>query len=181
MMFFIPRFYHAVSKDNNYNLKLKANHKSYITSDNTEVTRFCVYKDESYDGKFIIINNNYYFREDWERERDWVRNEICLKYNIVDKDGHTMFVKEGTDNTLLDIYYSAIEIYVLFKSFDEFKTWLDKNGDPKLIWRVFPNDDKYDLDAHRDSFIQYVKNHFESNDGNIFLLKMRPSGHEYLL
>jgi len=187
MLFFIPRFYQVVNKDN-YNFKLndeKNNKKYYIDTDSDgilESKKLCVYYDESHDGDFVNIEENYYFRPKWDASRDWVKNNICFKFNITDDDGHTMFQSDIDELLNVDDNDAShtSDIYFAFRTFNDFKNWLNKDKTMKLVWRVLP-EGKYDLDAHKEMYLQYIQNHFKTNIGNILLLKMRFDGEEHTL
>ena len=170
-MMLIPRFYYIVDKSNHtFNVdKRRKNKKRYFVDASQDAQRFFVYYDNSYDGKFINIDDNYYYRPDWDVSKDWVFNNICMRYNVSHEDGHVMFKRPTRD--LKNRYPYHQDLYQLFTSFSNFEKWLN-DDDTKLMWKVLPYK-KYDISAFRNMFISYIRHHFEETTGNIFLLKIK--------
>lgn len=170
-MMLIPRFYYIVDKDNHSFVvdKKRKNKKRYIVDTSSPSQRFFVYYDKSYNGKFININDTYYYRPDWDISKDWVFNNICMRYDISHEDGHVMF-KRAT-NDLNKSYPYHQDLYQLFYTFNDFEKWLN-DDETKLIWKVLPYK-KYDITAYKNMFISYIRQHFEETVGNIFLLKIK--------
>ena len=168
-MLLIPRFYYIVNDNHSYHIdKSRKNKKRFIYDESLKAQRFYVYYNDFYDGKFIKFGEKFYYRPNWDFSKDWVYNNFCLNYDI-QEDGHVMF-KRPTNN-LNKLYPYHQDLYYVFYSFESFEYWLHKDR-IKLIWKVFPYR-IYDIDAYRDMFILYIREHFMENEGNIFLLKIK--------
>lgn len=169
-MLLIPRFYYNVCDNYSYRIdKGRKNKKRFVYDESLKAQRFYVYHNDFYDGKFIKIEDKFYYRPDWDASKDWVYNNICIPYNVTNRDGHVMFQRPTRD--MKNKYPYHQDLYYLFHTFEEFESWL-KRDDVKLVWNVLRYK-KFNIDAYRDMFISLINDHFKDNNENIFLLKVK--------
>lgn len=169
-MMLIPRFYYVVNGNHSYHIDAsRKNKKRFICDESKKSQRFFVYYDDFCDGKFIKIEDKFYYRPYWDVSKDWVYNNICINYDIPNANGHVMFKRPTRYMNKKYPYHQ--DLYYLFYTFEDFEEWFCKDR-TKLTWKVFPYR-LYNIDDYCNMFISYIQNHFNDNKGNIFLLKIK--------
>ena len=184
-MILLFRFYNIEEKEINENIfKLNSKrHSRYIESSYNKFKSLKIYEHylneeleiklkgqiiESY-GKYIEINNKKYYRSNKDY-LDKIIHDLCEELKITDSFCQIVFT---INNNLLSIKYNNYnDLYIVFKSFEEFYLWFKKNK-ASLSIKIFK---KKKINIKNSEYInrilKIIENHFNSKDGNILLFRM---------
>ena len=166
-MMLLPRFYNLI-EDAQSNLIDIDREAKYISYNETEMQDMNVLTCKETKSTFIKIKNKLYFRYNYDLLNETFRS-ICKEENFINAIGHIVFKVDTKD---LDVKYDCYnDLYYLFDSFKSFEDWFC-NNDVSVLLRLYKHT-KVNIDEHKDIILNFIRTHFEVQDGNIFLLKIK--------
>lgn len=184
-MFLLFRFYNSINETINNNLFKEDNlrYARYIHSNFDKAKSLKIYEHihnlklekemkggiiKSF-GKYIEIDGQKYFRSPKEYLEDYIYNirnylsipdEFCQIILLVNNDSYTQKYNHYDD------------IYIVFKTFDEFYLWY-RTHQVEIAIKIFKKE-KYKINdkAFINMIFSIIENHFNNKDGNILLFRI---------
>lgn len=194
-MILLFRFYKSTEEINNGLFKEdKLRYARYIHSNFDKAKRLKIYEHidnlklekenknsivKSF-GKYIEVNGYKYFRS----SKEYLENYICDVKNYLNiADSWCQIILKIDDDSYSQKYNHYDDIYIVFKTFDEFYLWFKKHKATVGI-KIFKKK-KYEINnkIFIRSIFSIIENHFNSKQGNIMLFRIifHPKRYKYII
>ena len=192
-MIFLFRFYNIVEEeiDNNLFKENKLRRARYIDSNFNKTKNLKIYEHISNKeleiamkdkiiksfGKYIEIDGRKYFRSSKDYLDKCVYN---TRHYLEIPDEFCQIVVNINNDSYTQKYNNYNDLYIVFKSFEEFYLWYKKNK-AELDIKIFKKD-KYRINNKNliNTIFSKIEDHFNSNEENILLFRIvfRPKKHK---
>lgn len=184
-MIFLFRFYNIVEEeiDNNLFKENKLRRARYIDSNFNKTKNLKIYEHISNKeleiamkdkiiksfGKYIEIDGRKYFRSSKDYLDKCVYNTRCC---LEIPDEFCQIVVNINNDSYTQKYNNYNDLYIVFKSFEEFYLWYKKNK-AELDIKIFKKD-KYRINNKNliNTIFSKIEDHFNSNEENILLFRI---------